>query len=71
MFLRRFRQESTKIKSFQEQNNDGFIFHDRIRTILPNNECPKKKYPAENRYNIQTTNDKEIKQRPIDRLNFY
>jgi len=29
--------------------------------------CPKKKYTAQNHYKIQTTNDKTMKQRQIDR----
>ena len=28
--------------------------------------CSEKKYTAQNRYSIQTTNDREMKQRPID-----
>ena len=28
--------------------------------------CSEKKYDAQNRYSIQTTNDREMKQRPID-----
>ena len=29
--------------------------------------CPKNKYTAQNRYNMQTTNDTLMKQRPINR----
>ena len=38
-----------------------------ITTKLSNTGCLKKKYNAQNRYSIQTTNDRTMKQTPIDR----
>ena len=37
-----------------------------IVCIIKNTGCSEKKYNAQNRYSIQTTNDREMKQRPID-----